>query len=43
MKEETMSKPSIDLKPQIPAQGILKRDSWGDAITYQVVCECHRC
>ena len=40
MKEETMSKPSTELKPQIPAEGILKRNNWGDAITYQVVCEC---
>jgi hypothetical protein len=40
MKEETMSKPSTELTPQTPAQGILKRNSWGDAITYQVVCEC---
>jgi hypothetical protein len=29
------------MKPQIPAVGILKRNNWGDAITYQVVCECH--
>jgi hypothetical protein len=29
------------MKPQIPAVGILKRNNWGDAITYQVVCVCH--
>jgi len=28
------------MKPQIPAQGILTRNNWGDAKTYQVVCEC---
>jgi hypothetical protein len=28
------------MKAQIPANGILKRDDWGDAITYQIVCEC---
>ena len=41
MKEEMMSNPSTELKPQIPAQGILKRNNWGDAMAYQVVCECH--
>jgi hypothetical protein len=40
MKEETMSKPSTELKSQIPAEGILKRNNYGDAITYQVTCEC---
>jgi hypothetical protein len=29
------------MKAQIPAAGILKRNNWGDAKTYQVVCECH--
>lgn len=29
------------LQAQIPAEGILKRGNWGDAITYQVVCDCH--
>jgi hypothetical protein len=28
------------MTPEPPAQGILKRNSWGDAVTYQVVCEC---
>lgn len=28
------------MKSQVPAEGILKRSDWGDAITYQVVCEC---
>jgi hypothetical protein len=37
MKEETMSKPSTELNSQTPAEGILKRNNWGDAITYQVV------
>ena len=41
MKEEMKSKPSTELAPQTPAEGILKRHSWGDAITYQVTCECH--
>jgi hypothetical protein len=40
MNGEMMLKPSTDFKPQIPAQGILKRNSWGDAMSYQVVCEC---
>ena len=31
----------MDLKTQAPAEGILKRRDWGDALTYQVVCECH--
>ena len=28
------------LKAQVPAEGILKKRNWGDAMTYQVVCEC---
>lgn len=28
------------MTPEIPAEGILKRRDWGDAQTYQVVCEC---
>ena len=28
------------MKAQPPAEGILKRNSWGDAVTYQVICEC---
>jgi hypothetical protein len=40
MKEEMMSKPSTELKPQTPAEGVLKRNDYGDAITYQVTCEC---
>ena len=35
-----MSKHLTELNPQSPAEGILKRNDWGDAITYQVVCEC---
>jgi hypothetical protein len=41
MKEEMMSKPSTELEPQTPAEGILKRGQWSDAMTYQVTCECH--
>jgi hypothetical protein len=41
MKEEMMSNPSTELKPQIPAQGVLKRNNYGDAMAYQIVCECH--
>ena len=29
------------MKAQTPAEGILKRSDWGDAMTYQVSCECH--
>jgi hypothetical protein len=28
------------MKAQIPAQGILKTNDWGDAKTYHVVCDC---
>ena len=28
------------IQAQAPAEGILKRSDWGDAIPYQVVCEC---
>lgn len=28
------------MKHQIPAEGILKRNDWGDSKVYQVVCEC---
>jgi hypothetical protein len=28
------------LKAQVPAEGILKRNDWGDAKMYQVTCEC---
>jgi hypothetical protein len=30
-----------NMKAETPAEGILKRSNWGDAITYQVTCECH--
>jgi hypothetical protein len=40
MKEEMMSKPSTELEPQTPAEGILKKNDWGDAKMYQVVCDC---
>jgi len=30
----------MDLKPETPATGILKKNNWGNAMTYQVVCEC---
>jgi len=29
------------MKAETPAEGILKRGQWGDAMTYQVTCECH--
>ena len=29
------------MKPQIPAEGILKSGDWGDSKSYQVVCGCH--
>lgn len=29
------------MKAQTPAIGVLKRSDWGDAMSYQVVCECH--
>lgn len=28
------------MKPQIPAQGILKTNEWGDAKAYHIVCDC---
>lgn len=28
------------MKAQAPAEGILKRSEWGDAVAYQVTCEC---
>ena len=28
------------ISAQMPAEGILKRSDWGDAVTYQIVCEC---
>jgi hypothetical protein len=28
------------MKAQTPAEGILKKNDWGDAKMYQVVCEC---
>ena len=28
------------MKPQTPAEGILKRNEWGDSISYQVTCTC---
>jgi hypothetical protein len=28
------------MQAQTPAVGILKRNDWGDSMTYQVVCEC---
>jgi hypothetical protein len=30
------------MKAQTPAEGILKRSDWGDAKTYQIVCDCHQ-
>ena len=28
------------MKPQTPAEGILKHNDWGDSKVYQVVCDC---
>jgi hypothetical protein len=28
------------LNPQIPAQGILKQNDWGDSKVYQIICNC---
>ena len=28
------------MKAQTPAEGILKKNNWGDAMMYQVVCDC---
>ena len=28
------------MKPQTPAEGILKRNEWGDSVAYQVACTC---
>ena len=30
----------MDLKLQIPAEGILKHNDWGDSKVYRVTCEC---
>jgi hypothetical protein len=30
----------MTIQAQTPAEGILKKNNWGDAMTYQVVCEC---
>lgn len=28
------------MKPQIPAEGILKKNDWGNAKAYQIICGC---
>lgn len=28
------------MKPEIPANGILKRGDWGDSKCYQIICDC---
>lgn len=28
------------MNPQIPAQGILKQNDWGDSKVYQIICNC---
>jgi len=43
MKEEMMSKVSIEPELQMPAEGILLRKDYGDAKVYQIVCECGDC
>jgi hypothetical protein len=30
------------MKPQLPAEGVLKRSDWGDSMCYQVVCQCYQ-
>lgn len=30
------------MKKQLPAEGILQRNDWGDSKVYQVVCDCHQ-
>lgn len=29
------------MKPQKPAQGIMKTGDWGDSVSYQIICDCH--
>ena len=29
------------MKPEKPANGVLQRNDWGSAKTYEVVCSCH--
>lgn len=40
MNEKTKYKPLTDMTSQIPAEGILKKNDWGDAKMYHVVCDC---
>ena len=40
MKEEMMSKPSTEPKPQTPAEGIMKTGEFGHSKFYKVVCSC---
>lgn len=40
MKEEMTSKVSTELKPQTPAEGIMKTGDFGDSKFYKVVCGC---
>ena len=35
-----MSKPTTELTPQTPAQGIMKTSEFGDSKFYKVVCSC---
>jgi len=40
MTNEIKSKHSNSIKLQTPAEGILKKNDWGDAQLYHVVCDC---
>jgi hypothetical protein len=40
MKKEMTSKPSTELEPQTPAEGIMKTGEFGDSKFYKVVCGC---
>ena len=31
----------LKMEPQKPAQGIMKTGDWGDAVSYQIICDCH--
>lgn len=40
MTKEIKLKPLHNMKSQIPAEGILKKNDWGNAKEYQIVCDC---
>ena len=37
---EKEDKMTCELKPEVPAQGILKKNDFGDSMWYTVICEC---